>query len=287
VVSLGFPLRSCITMANSSFVLPFNDPRCRDVTLSGGKGASLAIMTQKGLPVPPGFVITSSAFVAAIDEEALRAACRTRDMARARRIVAAAKPPVERVATHLEALSGRVAVRSSACAEDSEGASYAGQQETYLNVEGLEAVLEKIVECWLSFFTDRAVFYRAEKGSLDDIAMAVVVQGMIDSRKSGVLFTVDPVHGRRDRMVVEAAFGLGENVVNGEHTPDNYSLDRKGVIKRSHIVAEQVLSQDDATKLAQLGRTLEDAHGCPQDIEWAFDGAGNLFLLQSRPITTI
>ena len=287
MVSSGSPFEVASPMVNSGLVLPFTDSRCRDVTLSGGKGASLAIMTQEGLQVPPGFVITSSAFVAAVDEEALRAACRARDMARARQIVATARPPADEVATQLEALSGRVAVRSSACAEDSEGASYAGQQETYLNVEGLEAVLEKIVECWLSFFNDRAVFYRAQKGSQEDIAMAVVVQSMIDSHKSGVLFTVDPVHGRRDRMVVEAAFGLGENVVNGEVTPDHYSLDRKGVIKRSRIVAKPVLSQDDATQLAQLGRTLEDVHGCPQDIEWAFDRVGNLFLLQSRPITTI
>ena len=119
-------------------------------------------------------------------------------------------------------------MRSSACAEDSDGASYAGQQETFLNTEGLEAVLHYVVECWLSFFTDRAVFYRQEKGSLDDVAMAVVVQQMIDSQKSGVMFTVDPVHGRKDRMVVEAARGLGEAVVSGETTPDNYTLAARG-----------------------------------------------------------
>ena len=136
---------------------------------------------------------------------------------------------------------------------------------------GFPAVLEKIVECWLSFFADRAVFYRAEKGSLEDIAMAVVVQQMIDSKKSGVLFTVDPVHGRKDRMVVEAAFGLGENVVDGEHTPDHYSLDRNGTIKRSHIVGQQVLDETELKFLAALGRKLEEMHGCPQDIEWAFD----------------
>ncbi len=274
-------------MTESRLVLPFTHPDCRTVALSGGKGASLATMTHAGLPVPPGFVITSSAFVAAVDAAALREACAARDMARARAIVAEAAPPTDLVANHLPHLSARVAVRSSACAEDSEGASYAGQQETYLNVEGLDAVLGKVVECWLSFFTDRAVFYRGEKGSLEDIAMAVVVQSMVQSRKSGVLFTVDPVHGRRDRMIVEAAFGLGENVVDGEHTPDHYALDRKGLLKRSTVVGEQVLTQDEMTKLALLGRGLEDIHGCPQDIEWAFDAAGDLFLLQSRPITTL
>ncbi len=275
------------TMADLGLVLPFTDPRCRETALAGGKGASLASMTQEGLPVPPGFVITSWAFGAAVDGAALREACLVRDMASARAIVAAATPPVGLVLLHLDGLPGRVAVRSSACAEDSEAASYAGQQETFLNVEGADTVLARIVECWLSFFTERAVFYRAEKGSLDDIAMAVVVQGMVQSRKSGVLFTVDPVHGRRDRMVVEAAFGLGENVVDGEHTPDHYTLDRKGLMKRSTIVAEQVLNEDETTRLAQMGRRLEEIHGGPQDIEWAFDAAGDLFLLQSRPITTL
>ncbi len=274
-------------MINPPFVLPFRDPRCRDVRLSGGKGASLATMTQVKLPVPPGFVVTSAAFAATVDEEKLRACCRAKNMAGARAIVATATPPVALVTEHFSTLKGLVAVRSSACAEDSEGASYAGQQETYLNVDGLNVVLEKIVECWLSFFTDRAVFYRTEKGSLEDIAMAVVIQQMLDSKKSGVLFTVDPVHGRKDRMVAEAAFGLGENVVNGEHTPDHYSLDRKGIIKRSHVIAEPVLDEPEARQLAELGRKLEEMHGCPQDIEWAFDHAGNLFLLQSRPITTI
>jgi pyruvate, water dikinase len=274
-------------MTDSSFVLPFGDARCRAVGLSGGKGASLAAMVQQKMPVPPGFVVTSAAFVAAVDEERLRACCGSGDMTGARKIIVAAKPPAALIAEHYTALSGLVAVRSSACAEDSEAASYAGQQATYLNVEGLPAVLDKIVACWLSFFSDRAVFYRAEKGSMDDIAMAVIVQQMIDSKKSGVLFTVDPVHGRKDRIIVEAAFGLGENVVEGEHTPDHYALDRKGMLKRSQVVGTQVLNEIELKQLAEIGRKLEDMHGCPQDIEWAFDGHGDLFLLQSRPITTI
>jgi len=116
----------------------------------------------------------------------------------------------------------------------------------------------------------------------------VVVQQMVDSQKSGVLFTVDPVHGRRDRMVVEAARGLGEAVVSGEVTPDNYTLSRDGVVKKSRVVgAERVLSDADCAALAALGRQVADLHGGPQDIEWAFDADGRLFLLQSRPITTI
>jgi pyruvate, water dikinase len=274
-------------MTETPLVLPFPDPRCRDVALSGGKGASLATMTGEGLPVPPGFVITSAAFAMAVDEDVLRARMRVQDMVGARAIVAAASPPRELIAEHYATLTGLVAVRSSACAEDSGGASYAGQQETYLNVDGLDTVLRDVVECWLSFFSDRAVFYRREKGSLEDVAMAVVIQQMIDSKKSGVLFTVDPVHGRKDRMVVEAAFGLGEQVVSGEVTPDHYVLDRQGVIKRSRIVSEQVLKDAECMQLARLGQHLARLYGGPQDIEWAFDSDGALFLLQSRPVTTV
>jgi pyruvate, water dikinase len=274
-------------MTETPLVLPFPDPRCRDVALSGGKGASLATMTGEGLPVPPGFVITSAAFAMAVDEDVLRARMRVQDMVGARAIVAAASPPRELIAEHYATLTGLVAVRSSACAEDSGGASYAGQQETYLNVDGLDTVLRDVVECWLSFFSDRAVFYRREKGSLEDVAMAVVIQQMIDSKKSGVLFTVDPVHGRKDRMVVEAAFGLGEQVVSGEVTPDHYVLDRQGVIKRSRIVSEQVLKDAECVQLARLGQHLARLYGGPQDIEWAFDSDGALFLLQSRPVTTV
>lgn len=274
-------------MSDLPLVLPFADPRAQEVPLSGGKGASLAVMTAQDLPVPPGFVITAEAFRAAVDEDELRARSRAKDMAGARALVAAARPPVELVTELYGTLHGLVAVRSSACAEDSAGASYAGQQETYLNVADIDDVLDKVVECWLSFFTDRAVFYREEKGSLDDVAMAVVVQQMVDSKKSGVMFTVDPVQGRKDRMVIEAARGLGELVVSGELTPDHYALDQKGIIKRSRIVDDPVLAQEECQRLAALGRQLADLHGYPQDIEWAIDDAGDLFLLQSRPITTI
>lgn len=275
-------------MPDTPLVVPFRDPRCRQVTLAGGKGASLAAMTAEGLPVPPGFVITSTAFEAAVDTDALRKLMRATDVDAARAMVATAEPPREPIGRHHAELTGLVAVRSSACAEDSEAASYAGQQETYLNTDGLAEVLANVVRCWLSFFTERAVFYRREKGSLDDVAMAVIVQEMVDSDRSGVLFTVDPVHGRRDRMVVEAARGLGEAVVSGEVTPDNYTLGRDGVVKKSRVVgAERVLSDADCAALAGLGRRLADLHGGPQDIEWSFDADGRLFLLQSRPVTTI
>jgi pyruvate, water dikinase len=275
-------------MRDAPLVLPFAEPRCQRVALAGGKGASLATMTAEDLPVPPGFVVTSAAFEAAVDTDALRALMRGKDVEAARTMVAAAEPPKELIERHYAELPGLVAVRPSACAEDSEGASYAGQQETYLNTDGLAEVQANVVHCWLSFFTERAVFYRQEKGSLDDVAMAVVVQQMVDSQKSGVLFTVDPVHGRKDRMVVEAARGLGETVVSGEVTPDHYTLSRDGAVKRSRVVGtDRVLSDEECAALATMGRQLAELHGAPQDIEWAFDADGRLFLLQSRPITTI
>lgn len=274
-------------MSTQPIVLAFDQPDCALVAVSGGKGASLATMTQRELPVPPGFVVTSHAFLDVVDQSVLHQACDDGDMEAARSIVAGTPPPADEITQHYANLSGLVAVRSSACAEDSDGASYAGQQETYLNVDGLDTVLEKVVECWMSFFADRAAFYRAEKGSMDDISIAVVVQQMVASAKSGVLFSVDPVNGRRDRMVVEAAYGLGENVVDGQHTPDNYTLDRKGKIKRKRIVDAQILDDGEARQLAEMALLLEEIHGSPQDIEWAFDDQGCLWLLQSRPITAL
>jgi pyruvate,water dikinase len=270
------------------FVLTFNDERCTWPELAGGKGASLARMTRAGLTVPPGLVITSAAFAAAVDIETLRAHVRAGDMIAARDLVRAAPHPREEIGERYATLADApVAIRSSACAEDSVAASYAGQQETFLNVVGLERVLAAVTHCWLSFFSDRAVFYRREKGSLDDLAMAVVVQRMVDARTSGVMFTVDPVHHRRDRVVVEAARGLGERVVSGEVTPDYYRMDRSGKVKQRRVVDEQVLTDAQLADLTRLGLHLADLYGCPQDIEWAFDDAQRLYLLQARPVTTM
>lgn len=276
-----------MSMRDAPLVVPFGDPRCTWVELTGGKGAGLAAMTAAGLPVPPGFVVTTAALTAAVDADRLRAAMRAGAAGAAYTLVTAATPPYEPIERHYEALTGRVAVRSSACAEDSAAASYAGQQETFLGVKGIDEVVAGVVGCWASFFSDRAVFYRREKGSLDDVAMAVVVQRMVDSHKSGVMFTMDPVHGRRDRMVVEAAYGLGEALVSGEITPDHYTLDRHGTVKRRRTVgAAPVLDETECARLAEVGRRLADMFGAPQDVEWAFDADGLLLLLQSRPVTT-
>ena len=267
-------------------VVWFDDSACLDVRVAGGKGASLAAMAAAGLSVPPGFVVRADVMASLVDAEALRARARDLDWAGAQELVAACVPPREQIGSAYDRLGGSVAVRSSACAEDSEEASFAGQQETFLEVEGAADVCSRVVECWASFFSERALFYRSQKGSLDDLEMAVVVQRMIDAEKSGVLFTVDPVARRRDRLLVEAVFGLGEQVVSGEVTPDHYIVDRNGDVKTERLVHGGVLTPEELKMLVAAGKSLEERFGGPQDIEWAIVG-DSLFLLQSRPVTTL
>jgi pyruvate,water dikinase len=288
-------------------LLRFGDDACLEVARAGGKGASLARMTGLGLPVPAGFVVPADLLAAAVDADALRAALPDHEKAQA--IVAAAPVPDE-VAAAYAALGEDppVAVRSSACAEDSETASYAGQQETYLHVRGADAVRDRVRDCWGSFFSERAIFYRQKKGSLDDLGMAVVVQRMVRSDVAGVLFTCDPVRGRRDRMVVEAVLGLGEAAVSGQVTPDHYILKRDGSVRKAQVAqqaiaivpvedggveerelgdegSEQKLGEEQLRELARIGDDLEQRLGGPQDIEWALEG-GEIYVLQARPVTT-
>ena len=303
-------------------VVPLGDPACLDVARAGGKGASLARMAALGLPVPPGFVVPADALAAALPDggAALRALLRGAERAddfapvaaRACELVADADPApplhtsIEKAYEALGDGDVPVAVRSSACAEDSEAASFAGQQETYLHVRGASAVLQRVRDCWASFFSARALFYRSRKHTLDDLGMGVVVQRMVDADVAGVLFTMDPTRGRRDRMVVEAVFGLGEAVVSGQVTPDHYVLARDGRLKKSRLttqpyavvsdpaggVCERPLSADEGAaatlddeqlrRLAGVGRGLEEQLGAPQDIEWAIED-GELFVLQARP----
>jgi pyruvate, water dikinase len=288
-------------------MLQFADPQCREVAQAGGKGASLARMTELGLPVPEGFVVPADVLATVVDPQALRAALPDHEKAQA--IVAAAEVP-EGIAEAYAALGDDppVAVRSSACAEDSDTASYAGQQETYLYVRGADAVRDRVRDCWASFFSERAIFYRQKKGSLDDLGMAVVVQRMVRSEVAGVLFTCDPVRGRRDRMVVEAVLGLGEAAVSGQVTPDHYILKRDGTIRKAQISSqpfeivpieaggteerelgaegrEQKIGEEHLRALARLGDDLEQRLGGPQDIEWALEG-GEIYVLQARPVTT-
>lgn len=306
-------------------VVWFDDQACLSNQLAGGKGASLAAMTNAGLPVPPGFVVPASALKDALEAwgrtEEVRELLRSIDSDSAASSASHALQELvtsgpldgrvaEQISAALERFDGAtVAVRSSACAEDGDAASYAGQQETYLNVSGTEEVLERIVKCWGSFFAERALFYRRLKGSLTDLGMAVVVQRQLDPDKAGVMFTIDPVRHRRDQMMLEAAWGLGEAVVSGLVIPDHYIIGRDGAVKRFHVSTQtvkvvrrpdggteevklddetasaRVLDDDDIADLAILGRQVEEVFGAPQDVEWAIE-AGQLYLLQSRPITT-
>jgi pyruvate,water dikinase len=288
-------------------LLPFDHPDCVEVARAGGKGASLARMSGLGLPVPEGFVIPADMLASVVDAGALRAALPDHEKAQA--IVAGAEVPAE-VAEAYAALGADppVAVRSSACAEDSETASYAGQQETYLHVRGAGAVRARVRDCWASFFSERAIFYRRQKGSLDDLGMAVVVQRMVRADVAGVLFTCDPVRGRRDRMVVEAVLGLGEAAVSGQVTPDHYILKRDGTVRKAQVArqpfavvpledggveerelgdegGEQKGGEEHLRALARIGDDLEQRLGGPQDIEWAVEG-GEIYVLQARPVTT-
>jgi pyruvate,water dikinase len=279
--------KSGLERAGREAVIWFTEKACLDVEVAGGKGASLARMTADGLPVPPGFVIPSYVLQDSIDTGRMLQLAASRSVRELQELVAATEPPREKITAAYKLVGNKeVAVRSSAVAEDSEAASYAGQQETFLFVEGAEEVCRRVVDCWASFFSERALFYRAEKGSLEDLRMAVVVQKMVDPEKSGVIFTVDPVRRRRDRMVVEAARGVGERVVSGEVTPDHYTLDRKGKVKREKVVDDRVLTDEELQKLGDLGRQLEERHGVAQDIEWAIVGE-EIYLLQSRPVTTM
>jgi pyruvate,water dikinase len=291
--------KTALENAHRNAVVWFTEEACREVEVAGGKGASLARMTTEGLPVPPGFVIPSYVLQNSIDAERMLELAASHSTRELQELVAATEPPKEKITAAYENLVGgrrtatyklvgnkKVAVRSSAVAEDSEAASYAGQQETYLFVEGAEEVCRRVVDCWASFFSERALFYRSQKGSLEDLRMAVVVQKMVDPEKSGVIFTVDPVRRRRDRMVVEAVRGIGEQVVSGEVTPDHYTLDRRGKVKREKIVDDRVLTDEELQRLGDLGRQLEERHGVAQDIEWAMVGE-EIYLLQSRPVTTM
>jgi pyruvate,water dikinase len=290
-------------------VVAFRDLPPDSTAIAGGKGASLSRMAAAGFPVPPGFVVAASAFHDFLEEcgghvlitgltngldiddrrAVEQAAARIRDVI----VSTALPPPLARAILAAHAAlqhASLVAVRSSAVCEDGLTASFAGQQETYLNVRGGEAVLDRVRECWASLFSPRALFYRAQKAVLSDTRMAVVVQEMVQADRSGVMFTVDPIRNRRDCMVIEGAQGLGDAIVSGEVTPDHYVLSRDdGSIVEVFIPDDErgrVLSGDELGALRALGLRLEAFFGSPQDVEWCVRG-GDILLLQSRPITTL
>ena len=298
----------------------------------GGKGANLGELVRAGLPVPPGFVVTADAYFRSMDEsgireelraafaEALRhpgdpvalsaASDRLREMVRSAGVAADVR---ERVLEAYRKLGDdrAVAVRSSATSEDGVGTSFAGMHDTFVNVVGSDALLERLMDCWVSLYGARVISYRASQGLEEEPAIAVVVQQSLASERAGVMFTADPSTGDRSRIVIEGAFGLGEVVVGGEVEPDTYVLDKKGphllTVRVGHKSHQQVaaadgtvsrleltgndaqhrvLADDEAVAIAKLGLQVETHYGAPQDIEWSIAG-GQTYLVQTRPITTL
>ncbi|WP_178916285.1 phosphoenolpyruvate synthase [Natronomonas gomsonensis] len=301
-----------------------------DLGSVGGKGASLGEMTAAGLPVPPGFVVTAGTYrtfieETGIDEELFEAVdvdsedstALAEAEAKAKELILETKLPDEvrdgilAAYDDLEEGESFVAVRSSATAEDLPDASFAGQQETFLNITR-EDLVDRVKRCWASLFTQRAIYYRNEQGFDHEIVdIAVVVQQMVDAEKSGVLFTSHPSTGE-SKIIIEAAWGLGEAVVSGSVSPDNYVVDRDtGEVlettvadKKIEMVKDpetgktierdveddrrkaQVLDKSEIEKLVDIGERAENHYDEPQDIEWAIID-GEVYMLQSRPITTI
>jgi rifampicin phosphotransferase len=294
-------------MANEEFVVELKTLDAQALPRVGGKAANLGELITAGFPVPPGFVVTTAAYRHVADTLDLS------DPGRARQALAGAELPAAVAKAVLAAYpalgaDAPVAVRSSATAEDLPWASFAGQQDTYLNVVGADAVLDAVRRCWASLWTERAVSYRETQGiDHQAVHIAVVVQRMVDAQVAGVLFTADPVTGTRNRAVIDASPGLGEAVVSGAVNPDHIVVDSDGV----HVMpgdktvqvralpgggteqvsvpagADACLTDEQAIALADLGRRVEAHFGAPQDIEWAVDTEGELWLTQARPITTL
>ena len=314
-------------------VVALSDVRSSDLALVGGKAAKLGELVGPGLPIPPGFVVTTEAYQAFVDgtrvgaviretlahleagsPEQVETGCRSIRTA----FETTPFPPELRdeLVRAYETFSTRhghpfCAVRSSATAEDLEGASFAGLQDTYLNVRGTESILNAIRKCWGSLFTPRVVMYRSKKGfDHSAVRLAVLVQKMVDSRVSGILFTRDPNTGE-NHLIVEAGWGLGEAIVGGEVTPDHYVIDGStfqivqkqlaeqkvrlvrgpdGGNRREEVpVAErgvQKLPDDKIARLVSLARVVESHYRRPMDIEWCWDGDA-IYLVQARPVTTI
>ena len=263
-------------------VRPLADLGARDLAVAGGKGANLGELMRAGFAVPDGFVVTTDAY--GLASSSLDAS----DPLAAQEHLRSAPVPDEVAAAVRDAygaLGGMVAVRSSATAEDLPEASFAGQQDTYLGVQGEDAVIDAVRKCWASLWNERAVSYRATHGvSTSGLALAVVVQRLVRARSAGVLFTADPLTGRRRRAVVDAVRGLGERLVSGAANPDHFVVDTQS----GEILERDGDALDDArlVELARVGDRIERHFGRPQDIEWAVD-AERLWIVQSRDITTL
>ncbi len=315
-------------------VRPFSSLSRADIPFAGGKGANLGELTAAGLPVPDGFVVGAPGYAAFCDVGGLRSRIETRlsdvdvddsealaaAAAEIREMVEAEPVPVEvetAIRDAYRSLAGddadlSVAVRSSATAEDTEAASFAGMNETFLNILGADGVVDAVRRCWSSLFGARTVFYRAKRGfGQADMDIAVVVQRQVLATRAGVMFTIDPSSGDTSRLVIEGSFGLGESVVSGSVSPDRYLVEKDSLaiiareVRRKELAIEPrpdggtvtrelhgdeakrpVLSDDEVTEIADLGRRIEQHYGSPQDTEWCFDTDGKAWMLQSRPVTS-
>jgi pyruvate,water dikinase len=323
-------------------ILWFSELTKNDIPLVGGKNANLGEMLQAKIPVPPGFAITAQAYeefltktgiaqkiYKIIDETVTdvnspaqyeEASKKIRSLIEATSMPVEIKKSIREAYTELNKEKGGaeefVAVRSSATAEDLPDASFAGQQETFLNVQGSDDLLDKTVKCWSSLFTPRAIYYRNQKGfKHEQVFISVGVQKMVNAKAAGVIFTLDPVTGETDKIVIEANWGLGESVVSGSVTPDNYVVDKnslklieKRIAKKTveyirdlktgqtihaTVPAERrgqpCLTDAEIVKLAEIASTIEQHYGKPQDIEFSVDRElsfpENLFIVQARPET--
>ena len=314
-------------------VVWFKEITKNDIPIAGGKGANLGEMTNAGIPVPPGFVVTAAAYFDFIEKAGLndkiRALLKPVDVHNSKQlqevadqvkklILDAPMPPQtarEIEQAYVKMGKGLVAVRSSGTAEDLPEASFAGQQATFLNVQGEKDVVEAVHGCWASLFGARAIFYRQEQG-FDHfrVGIAVPVQRMVQSESSGVMFTVEVTTNNKEKITIEAVLGLGEMIVSGDVTPDHYTVSKKDVkilekdikkqewklvkkagahgksdnIKVDLTPAEQArqkISDEDIIFLAKIGKTLEEHYDFPQDVEWAKEN-GKIYIVQTRPITT-
>jgi pyruvate,water dikinase len=318
------------------FIAWFNEITKNDIAIAGGKGANLGEMVQAQISVPPGFIVTADAYFEFIKVSKLASEIRfhlsdldVNDSAKLQeasslimnKILASPMPAniakdIKKAYSKLDAQF--VAVRSSATAEDLPDASFAGQQRTFLNMEGVDAVVKAVQGCWASLFEQRAIFYRNEqKFDHLSVGIAVPVQTMIQSETSGVLFTIEPLSNDTTKIFMEAIYGLGELIVSGEVTPDHYLIDKNSfkivdkkivtqtvqLIRKKEdqafthdtntlsevpvsLQSKQKLSDKDIVALAKLGMKIEELYKSPQDIEWAKQG-DDIYIVQTRPVTTL
>jgi pyruvate,water dikinase len=315
-------------------VVWFNEVTKKDIPLVGGKGANLGEMTNAGIPVPQGFIVTAAAYFDFIEkadlDDKIKALLKPLDVHNSKQlqeiaakvqklIVDAEMPPgiaKEIEQAYIKMGKGLVAVRSSATAEDLPEASFAGQQATFLNIQGEKEVVKAVQGCWASLFGARAIFYRQEQGFEHfKVGIAVPVQKMVQSETSGVMFTVEPTTSNREKITIEAVLGLGEMIVSGDVTPDHYTVSKDGMkildkeikkqewklIKKAGAhgkadnvkvdltpeeQARQKITDTEIITLAKIGKQLEDHYEFPQDVEWATE-KGKIFIVQTRPITTL